>query len=1084
MQLITETNIFLSELVDSSESLIDRDKYQEYLYENRAQSFFRPDMIRVMVEGRFKSGKSTLINALAQRKLAAVDYSEKTAWIARYWPCEEDFCQITYKDESIEAITIDKFMEMTGAKEIDTDYFDSVSRIDVGYKSNLGFALIDTPGTGTITRENELRVNEALNDADIVLYVVDLDSIGNQSDNIRMQAIRDSGIPMLCIGNKYDDDIAAEYEIDEVREMVAKYTDFAAEDIFIVSAQNHCDYGADSAEMDQLIERLNATGINKPALRKKAQKSRDYRMIRLLLAMLRGVKRKVSDMEKSRLAFEYLIRKNEMDIESKLEIFMRNYVHHNLFSEYKTPIINAMRSRAESGGNIDGNAILRSIVPDDYLDIFWEGFTGALCTELSRLWEMKLLDYKDTIEDTQEHSLGKFRGNRFFMDYNDITESFKLYQDIGSKGISLSLKLGGAMTWFEAVLGANAASVTLGGALITTGIPIVAMGAALTAGYIYMSRRREQINVDYAAIVDKEIDDFAESIIIYCKPLLQQLEEAVRERILSNYDKRLQGAFPYNMDINTFSDKLDDRIEKFENELANIEVSLDVTSDIDLLKGKLKDLSRKQQENEKDLELAIQDKETAENKLNEKDNELSDNKKRLELVTGKKKKLEQDLIQAGKDVDELKDQIGECNKRINDLKKKIKESNALNTEEIKRLKVQIDNLCQEKKELLNNLDRIRKKIERLSQDIRKQNATIISLISEIKELEGEISNLEEKIRKKDDRIKTLNKELGETKAKLQEAINNHTNNDSGSNDYFSILEKIRKDVEDINADSTKKYRIDDEGDKVFSCLDPLALLEDGEYDKVIGDIRSLCKEGENFIKEFDKNHIPLQNNYHILIKQNLYKLYFKMIPVSKKIRITYIDVFAAKRKRYEKFKYCIRRSYLLNDDQMRYKIFDMINSAQREILIESPWITENGWTHKINGMSFKAEITKALNDPRRKVKVIIVTGYNIDGEYHSGSSEKEQETIEMVAEIKEEFKAFGSRIRVLDHTGIHDKSITVDNTCAMVGSYNMLSNIGEYTNGYFRTGESMDIKENALNVENQRMKTYDRISEEYIEVTA
>ena len=48
----------------------------------------RPDLIRVLVMGEFKAGKSTLINALLGRAVAATDVFEMTTVVCRIIPAQ------------------------------------------------------------------------------------------------------------------------------------------------------------------------------------------------------------------------------------------------------------------------------------------------------------------------------------------------------------------------------------------------------------------------------------------------------------------------------------------------------------------------------------------------------------------------------------------------------------------------------------------------------------------------------------------------------------------------------------------------------------------------------------------------------------------------------------------------------------------------------------------------------------------------------------------------------------------------------------------------------------------------------------
>ena len=161
---------------------------------------------------------------------------------------------------------------------------------------------------------------------------------------------------------------------------------------------------------------------------------------------------------------------------------------------------------------------------------------------------------------------------------------------------------------------------------------------------------------------------------------------------------------------------------------------------------------------------------------------------------------------------------------------------------------------------------------------------------------------------------------------------------------------------------------------------------------------------------------------------------------------------------------------ILADDELKYRIFDEIKRAKKQIVIAVPWITQKAWEEKGNyKFSFEDVIISAINK-NKDLKVYIITGNSGDTSSKSSNNssksgkDKDEETQFMIEQIKSRFAKKSSQMIIYGDCIIHDKILVVDDCFRMVGSYNMLSNQGIYGNGYERQGETMEINENPRNV--------------------
>ena len=193
----------------------------------------------------------------------------------------------------------------------------------------------------------------------------------------------------------------------------------------------------------------------------------------------------------------------------------------------------------------------------------------------------------------------------------------------------------------------------------------------------------------------------------------------------------------------------------------------------------------------------------------------------------------------------------------------------------------------------------------------------------------------------------------------------------------------------------------------------------------------------------------------------MYKAYCRL--EGNTFSIKCVDVWAKDEERYRKFREKLGQTSVAEDDELKYRIFDEIKRAKKQVVIATPWITKKAWENKGNyKYSFEEVITNLLNQ-NKEVKVYIVVGNSGDVSSNS-NTDRDEETKNMVIDIKKKFIKSANRLIIIDDRTIHDKILVIDDRFSMLGSYNMLSNQCLYKEGYDRQGESMHISENPINV--------------------
>ena len=191
------------------------------------------------VVGRMKSGKSTLINSLAERELAVVGVEEATATIN--WFCHGEGTQpnqfiVHWKDGRAESFPVERLKtDWTGKSEEVKARVEKAARLQLFSDAPRlrKMQIIDTPGTGSAVEAHEVGAMGFLNPdvfeqsaaegnkADAILYVVG--AVGRESDLENLELFRsgrtqNSGpYNSVCVIHKWDALEAADPALEAVK---------------------------------------------------------------------------------------------------------------------------------------------------------------------------------------------------------------------------------------------------------------------------------------------------------------------------------------------------------------------------------------------------------------------------------------------------------------------------------------------------------------------------------------------------------------------------------------------------------------------------------------------------------------------------------------------------------------------------------------------------------------------------------------------------------------------------------------------------------------------------------------------------
>ncbi|MBP7892854.1 MAG: dynamin family protein [Firmicutes bacterium] len=131
-------------------------------------------------------GKSTLVNALAGQVVSPTDSLEATGVIVEVAYGEAPTGAIGHENGEVTAGSVESIVSTLAHRRSDHQFLSSCAVVEIGCPSPLlrGVTLVDTPGLLTITEAHHARAESYVDNADLVLWVLNANYIG-QEDVLR-----------------------------------------------------------------------------------------------------------------------------------------------------------------------------------------------------------------------------------------------------------------------------------------------------------------------------------------------------------------------------------------------------------------------------------------------------------------------------------------------------------------------------------------------------------------------------------------------------------------------------------------------------------------------------------------------------------------------------------------------------------------------------------------------------------------------------------------------------------------------------------------------------------------------------------
>ncbi|WP_278962152.1 dynamin family protein [Mitsuokella multacida] len=162
--------------------------------------------LHVVLMGEVKSGKSTLLNALAGEGVSPVGMTETTAAIINVCYGKKRLAEIRYKNGNYKTGSIDSILSELNANKGNIEYFKNCQEVYIWLpnESLKTMRVVDTPGLNTLTEYNDQLATEYIQRADVVIWLVNGLYPGKLSDMEAAEKIHGMGKRMMAVISHVD----------------------------------------------------------------------------------------------------------------------------------------------------------------------------------------------------------------------------------------------------------------------------------------------------------------------------------------------------------------------------------------------------------------------------------------------------------------------------------------------------------------------------------------------------------------------------------------------------------------------------------------------------------------------------------------------------------------------------------------------------------------------------------------------------------------------------------------------------------------------------------------------------------------
>lgn len=368
----------LKDIFDTNPDLINAGELTSLLNLIQKKSYFNSNIPRVLLIGQFKSGKSSLLNALFGKYVSVSDIFEMTAWNAVYYPSENEFVDITFTDCSHCNMNLNEFINITASRKLSSYFAKGIDMIEIGIQSSLECSFIDVPGFGSQNTENESIMLNAIKESDYIFFTISSETIGTQKEHILIKYLQEINLPMSIIVTK-SDLINNRSDKEEIAEWISINYGIKANNIIFASSKT-------TDGINVIKKLISQISIKEKDIRTQAQSAYNKMVYDRYLSIADDVSNKMShSLILYDSAIEDIKRKDQL-ISQILPNELLKYTKNNLFRERRSVFVSSCY-KAKSKDEID--KIIKSTFNDEaYIKSFVVLLNDQSNTKIQEYWDI------------------------------------------------------------------------------------------------------------------------------------------------------------------------------------------------------------------------------------------------------------------------------------------------------------------------------------------------------------------------------------------------------------------------------------------------------------------------------------------------------------------------------------------------------------------------------------------------------------------------------------------------------------------------------------------------------------------------
>jgi GTP-binding protein EngB required for normal cell division len=470
------------DFLDDSQLLPIREKIKDL-------ALVDPEKLQVVLMGEFKAGKSSLINAIIKKNYAPSDILEMTSWIARYVKAEEVFCRLVFQDKSTQLIDLEEFLQKCEQRCLSNTLLQKLAYVDIGLpEAPAALVLVDTPGLGTIRHDNAQRLLEALQQADIMLWILDATAIGSLNDAAVFSVYQELGLEVFVVITKMD--LITSEDFQEIQRYLQKTYAIDKQKIIGVSAQKALlAENAKESGIDFLLEKLEKLHSEHNRLRNQSYLAHQQHLREQALICLNQAEAGLLALKQEFSQGIETIKNVGKSVSQDLEVYSeKTLVYAPLQPAYghlSKAIHNLLDKKALSEETL--SQAFQETQKTLHLEAIWDNFKGEIISRLENSWKDRLFNqplppiWKQLIVP-KGHELK----NSMTINAHIATTLPSTNQD---QTLNTSLQTTAAIAGVTSIFSLASGQVAATAVLSTVALPLVVIGGVVSAGLFLLKQQ-------------------------------------------------------------------------------------------------------------------------------------------------------------------------------------------------------------------------------------------------------------------------------------------------------------------------------------------------------------------------------------------------------------------------------------------------------------------------------------------------------------------------------------------------------------------------------------------------------------------